>query len=892
MKSEELRSSFLDYFSQLGHRIVPSSSLLPESPNLLFTNAGMNQFVPFFLGDRKSPQGRLADAQKCLRAGGKHNDLTDVGHDTYHHTFFEMLGNWSFGDYFKADAIEWAWTFLTKIWLLPKHRLYATVYQPGENEPSHFDEEAFSVWEKIFLREKMDPRRHIRFGNARDNFWMMGETGPCGPCSEIHMDLTESGQNGGTLVNGDSPRCMELWNLVFIQYNALGDGRFDPLPSQFVDTGMGLERIAGIFATSNNLTDFSRPPSNYDSDLFLPIIREMEVLGTRGFRYGGTVAKAADDRTEQNEIDCAFRVVADHLRALVFAVGDGIRPDRDGRNYVIRRILRRAVMFGNRLLLPSNFLSRLADTFIGHMGKFYPELDHQRSTIMDILGQEQATFQRTLHRGCNLLEKALAANPSRLPGSIAFELYDTYGFPLDLTELMAAERGCQVERGDFDALMDRQQSLARNAQKKAKIILHGESENLCQFIGHDGSLQCAATIRSVLPRKPRGSYLLTDLTPFYGERGGQIGDSGWVEIHSVVHRIVDTQIAADGNILHALDEELGGDLCGQRCDLRVDGERRQEIACHHTATHLLQWALRQVLGDHVRQRGSLVTDRLLRFDFAHFEPPTPDQLRRVEELVNGQVRRNIALNCYETNFREKPDHCLAHFGERYGDRVRVVEIGTSAELCGGTHLRTTGEIGFFKITTESAIAAATRRIEAVAGKAACQFILDLCDRQEKTAQLLHCRLIEIETAAQKLIEERVGLERKVDRLSRGTLAAQRRTLLDNRETITGLDWIIASIGAENFSVLKDFARELALQLEEGVVFLLTEIDGRANFLATCSPTAIGAGITAKGLIKMFADLAGGKGGGKDDFASGGARKLDNPEKLLALFRRQIRGKVS
>lgn len=891
MNSEELRARFLDYFAQLGHKIVPSSSLLPDSPNLLFTNAGMNQFVPFFLGDRTSPHGRLADSQKCLRAGGKHNDLNDVGYDTYHHTFFEMLGNWSIGDYFKADAIEWAWTLLTRVWHLPKHRLYATVYRPQEGEPADFDGEAFAAWEKIFMREKMDPKRHICFGDAKDNFWMMGETGPCGPCSEIHMDLTADGERGRELVNAGSPRCMELWNLVFIQHNALGNNRFELLPSKFVDTGMGLERIAGIVATTQNFTDFSRPPSNYDSDLFLPLIREMEGLSEKHLSYGGTFAASQDQRNAQTEIDCAFRVVADHLRALVFAIADGIRPDRDGRNYVIRRILRRAVMFGSRLLLPPNFLAILAKSAISKMGKFYPELDQQRSAIEQILGQEQATFERTIHRGCHLLERALAANPTTLPGAIAFELYDTYGFPLDLTELMAHERGCEVQKEEFMALMDRQQSRARDAQKKTKVTLHGEKRNQTQFLGYGGPLECRAKLQAVLPRKTGGSYLVTDKTPFYGEKGGQVGDMGWIEVNAIIHRVVDTQLSAGGQILHAIDEEIEPAACGTECTLRVDGNRRREIAYHHTATHLLQSALRAVLGDHVRQRGSLITDHLLRFDFSHFEPPTVQQLRRIEETVNGLIRQNIVLNCYETNFNDKPDYCLAHFGERYGERVRVVEIGPSAELCGGTHVKSTGEIGFFKIVSESGIAAATRRIEAVAGTAACDFILDLCERHERTAKILHCRPAEVDTTAENLVGERAKLDKKLDRLSRQMLVDQMADLIHRCENIRGCNWIIESVTADRMPLLKDFAKQLLGRLGDGVVFLLSEIDGRAVFLASCSTAAIDQGFKANDLVQMFAELAGGRGGGKNDFASGGAVKSADPEKILTLFKRQIRANI-
>src|SRR6202521_4209731 len=823
MTSAEIRQSFLDFFREKQHTIVPSASLLPDSPNLLFTNAGMNQFVPIFLGQQKPAWDppRVADTQKCIRAGGKHNDLDDVGLDTYHLTFFEMLGNWSFGDYFKKEAIEWAWELVVERWKLPPQRLYATVYRPGHGDPSEFDQEAYDQWERLFREADLDPAIHIVNGNKKDNFWMMGDTGPCGPCSELHVDLTPDGDTRGSLVNQNDPRCIEIWNLVFIQFNANADGTFSPLPQRHVDTGMGFERMAGFYAATKKFTDFTAIPSAYDADVFTAIFDEIEKLS--GKKYSGTLppppgsaavsaagegvspsrtfARAAqseesssrrdaathdrDGRATQERIDIAFRVIADHIRTLSFAIADGIQPSNEGRGYVLRRILRRAVRYGRTLGFHESFFYKLTDVLARTMSDAFPELRAKKAVIKDTLRREEEGFNKTLDRGIeqfgNMELRALvraigadrvgfmaysgmddaerwgntpaiiykvgrnetyrpvptssreelvtilkseAKHSAVLDGFDAFTLYDTYGFPLDLTELMARERGLTVDREGFESLMNEQRSRARSAQKKTAIELSAsDSKTVTNFLGYDHD-HTGADVIAVTPANGKSAVVLNN-SVCYAEMGGQVGDTGEMRGEDRSWKISDTR-KSGGTWVHLVD---GNDAPrdGEHVTVSFEAPRRHAIERHHTVTHLLHWALHEVVSRDAAQKGSYVGPDKLTFDFSS-AALSPQQRRDVEKLVNEKIAQQEPVSWTEIPYAEakKRSDIQQFFGDKYGDVVRVVQIGGEAnalngysmELCGGTHRRTTGDIGSFRILSESAIAAGVRRIEAVAGAAA------------------------------------------------------------------------------------------------------------------------------------------------------------------------------
>jgi len=820
MTSAQIRQSFLDFFREKKHTIVPSSPLLPDAPNLLFTNAGMNQFVPIFLGQQQPSwkPARVADTQKCIRAGGKHNDLEDVGLDTYHHTFFEMLGNWSFGDYFKKEAIEWAWELVVNRWNFPAQRLYATVYKPGPDEPSEFDQEAHDHWVRLFQDADLDPAVHVLNGGKADNFWMMGDTGPCGPCSELHVDLTPDGDTRGALVNKNDPRSFEIWNLVFIQFNANPDGSFTPLPQRHVDTGMGFERVTAIIQGTKSLTDFSGTISNYETDIFRPIFDELERLS--GKKYGSTIPKHGNaGENEQEKIDIAFRVIADHIRALSFAIADGIMPSNEGRGYVLRRILRRAVRYGRALEFHEPFFSKLVEVLAKTMGDIFPEVRTKEKYIKETIKREEESFNKTLDRGLDLFaaeaglerfervvrmveslpevmgdtggpaefqasEMAKGASyrerdkvgafvrgadgtvEKKITGDFAFKLFDTYGFPLDLTELLARERGFTVDVRRFEELMEQQRARARKSQKKEIIQLAGgvgfsgslearkipgQEISTTEFLGYD-FLETEAVVEEVLPgEKAEVCALILDRTPFYAEMGGQVGDQGLLHVpgHDRTEigqlRVVDTQ--KYGDIVVHLAEVVQGRAPepGEAVRVSVDVDRRKLIQGHHTVTHLLHWALHEVVSPDAAQKGSYVGPDKLTFDFSS-AALTPQQQRDVEKLVNEKIVQNAPVSWAEIPYAEakKRKDIQQFFGEKYGDRVRVLQIGGepkklngySMELCGGTHVRSTSEIGAFRIVKEEAIAAGTRRIEAVAGDAAHVWAKEEAQRQEERFKTL------------------------------------------------------------------------------------------------------------------------------------------------------------
>ena len=882
MNSAQIRQSFLDFFASKQHVIVPSSSLMPTAPNLLFTNAGMNQFVPYFLGDQPAPWKRVADTQKCIRAGGKHNDLEDVGFDTYHHTMFEMLGNWSFGDYFKKESLQWGWELLTKVWGIPPKRLFATVYSPNKakGDPAEFDQEAYDIWAAIFRAEGLDPAVHIVNGNKKDNFWMMGDTGPCGPCSEIHFNLLPSDEEsaGRALVNGGSPRCIEIWNHVFIQFNANADGTFAPLAAKHVDTGMGFERVAGIHATTKSFKEFSADPSNYNADVFKPTFDKVAALS--GKSYAGTVPSARAGLTEQEQIDVTFRVLADHARCVSCAIADGIMPGNADRNYVIRRILRRGIMYGRKNLgLQSGFFEQLVGPVVESLGSVFPELNTQRVMIERAIRAEEESFGRTLDRGLQIFNKA-AADQS-ITGAAAFELYDTYGFPLDMTQLLAAERGLTVDADGFEAEMEKQRERGRAARKSEVIVGATEGETAAEatkFAGYgiDSTTAVHATLVDVV-RTEKDTFLVFDQTPFYGEMGGQVGDSGHALIGGQKFELVDCLKDKSGRHLHKLAAGAVAPAPGSAATLQVEFSRRRAISRHHTAAHLIHWALRKMLGTHVRQFGTHKTPDRMRFDFTHFEALTAAQIKECEQLINEKVLENDRVQCYETEFDTKPEGTLAFFGDKYGRIVRVVDIGGySRELCGGTHVATTGEIGVIKIVAEMAIAAGTRRIEAVAGQAA----LDHIAAKEAALTAVSAHLSAGPTDVAKKLESLLSHQKEMEKKLKAYEAKASAGLADDLSAKAvdrnGIRWVSAVVTTDSPESLRSLGSQILNKLGDGVVQLGAAFGDKASVVAFCSPAAVKAGFTAGKLVGELSAKLGGKGGGKPDFAMGGGKE---PAKL-------------
>ena len=904
MTSAQIRQSFLDFFAERGHTIVPSASLLPDSPGLLFTNAGMNPFVPIFLGNRqpdvstwagarRGADTRAADTQKCIRAGGKHNDLEDVGFDTYHHTFFEMLGNWSFGDYFKKESLEWGWELITKVWGIPAKRLFATVYQPGTGEPSSFDQEAYDIWAEIFRKAGLDPKVHIVSGHKKDNFWMMGDTGPCGPCSEIHFNLLPEDDEaaGRRLVNTGSPRCIEIWNHVFIQFNANADGTFSPLAAKHVDTGMGFERVAGIYATTKGFKDFSKDPSNYAADVFTALFRKIAELSKK--HYHGTVPTRREGLSEEESTDIAFRVLADHARCVSCAIADGILPGNEGRNYVIRRILRRGILYGRKLGLQIGFFEQLVGPVVESLGSTFPELKHQEGVIARVVASEEESFGRTLDRGLQFfrqhaVQAALEINmPGEesgvIPGAAAFELYDTYGFPLDMTQLLASERKFTVDVVGFNEHMDRQRERSRAAQKKEIVVAATEGKSAdtqpTEFLGY-GRTDAAATLIDIV-RGAKDVFLVFDKTPFYAEMGGQAGDSGTALVGGQLISIVDTVKDKSGRHLHKVAEGAPAVAAGAKAELSVDVGRRRAISRHHSATHLLHWALRKVLGTHVRQAGTHKTPDRLRFDFSHFEAVTTAQLHEIERLVNEKVIDNAKVETYETEFDKKPEGVLAFFGDKYGRIVRVVDIGGySKELCGGTHVATTGEIGVIKIAAESAIAAGTRRIEAVAGQAAYDFIATREAALAVVSAHLSAGPSDVTRKLESLLALKSELEKKLKVFEQKASAGLADSLVAGAATTGALKFVSAVVPAESPEALRNLGSQVLGKLGEGVVRLGTEFGDKATIVVFCSPEAIKAGHQAGKLVHELSARLGGKGGGKPDFAMGGGRDVGKLAEVL------------
>ncbi len=932
MTSIEIRQSFLDFFRDKQHTIVTSSPLLPDAPNLLFTNAGMNQFVPIFLAQQKPPwkPARVADTQKCIRAGGKHNDLEDVGLDTYHHTFFEMLGNWSFGDYFKKEAIEWAWELLVERWKFPPQRLYATVYKPGPGEPSEFDQEAYDHWAHLFREADLDPKVHVLDGGKADNFWMMGDTGPCGPCSEVHMDLTPDGDTRGTLVNKEDPRCIEIWNLVFIQFNAqpgAGGGdpgliEYVPLAARHVDTGMGFERVTAIIQGTSNLNDFSRTISNYETDIFRPIFDELEELS--GKKYATTLPDLSQPSTldSQQTTDVAFRVIADHIRALSFAIADGIIPSNEGRGYVLRRILRRAVRYGRSLGFHEPFFFKLVDVVAKTMGDVFPEMRAKQKTIKNVIQREEAAFNKTLDKGIDLFEREVARGVSTISGPFAFRLYDEQGFPLDLTELMARERGLTVDVTGFERLMEDQRERARKGQKKEKIsVEEGELKaEPTKFLGYD-FLETESVVETVLPgTKPEELNIVLDRTPFYAEMGGQVGDRGLLHVpgHDRTEvgqlRVIDTQKRGDVFVHRAALLEGRAPEPGEAVRISVDADRRRAIQGHHTVTHLLHWALHEVVSRDASQKGSYVGPDKLTFDFSSV-PLTKQQVRDVEKLVNQKIAESAPVSWTEIPYAEAKQRSdiIQFFGEKYGDTVRVLQIGGapnalngySMELCGGTHVKSTSEIGPFRIVREEAIAAGTRRIEAVAGDAARNWTKQEAARQQEKFEVLARKKSDISplpafqndavtTEMLQWIDTRAAHLEKVEtevrdweKQSAKTTHAELRSRaaqIANQLAASHADknFCVAEVETADGKLLQAIAEILKSKFG-GPIFLVGATNGSVALVASV-PKEMTSKFQANKLIQQVAPIIGGKGGGRPENAQGAGKDASKIGEALAKAR--------
>jgi alanyl-tRNA synthetase len=941
MTAVEIRQSFLDFFKEKQHTIVPSASLLPQSPGLLFTNAGMNPFVPYFLGVEKAPYDppRAADTQKCIRAGGKHNDLEDVGYDTYHHTFFEMLGNWSFGNYFKKEAIAWAWELVVERWGLPAHRLYASVYAPKPGDPGEFDQEAYDFWAALFVSKGCDPAVQIVHGNVKDNFWMMGETGPCGPCSELHVDLTPEGNpvTGRNLVNNDSDLCIEIWNLVFIQYNAEADGSFRELPAKHIDTGMGFERACSIIQNTKGFTDFSIKPSNYATDVFQPLFRKLEALS--GKTYVDIYPELGADRsvfTEEMKTAIAFRVIADHLRTLSFSIADGIMPGNNGRNYVLRRILRRAVRYGRQLGFSGEkpFFGALVETLVSEMGGVFPELKNRQDVVRQTLENEEASFNQTLDRGLKRFEDAMPdVKNNTVSGEVAFELYDTFGFPSDLTELLCAERSLNVDMHRFEKLMEQQRERARAAQKTTVVrALDISTEAVTEFSGFESDT-VEATVLEIHPQED-ALFVITDKTVFYAEMGGQSGDTGTLVANGQEIEITGTQQIGKARA-HIVDASASVKV-GDKVTLKLDANRRRPIEAHHSATHLLHWALHEVVSADAAQQGSSVDENRLRFDF-NSAAVTPEQIAAMEEKVNAAIAAQDSVSWTEVKHADIKGRAdiMQFFGDKYGDVVRVVQIGGqsntlngySQELCGGTHVRNTSEIGLFKIKSEGAVASGVRRIEAVCGEAAWAYLNEAVEKwdhelkaaaaklkaaNEKLASLGEAPVTvnEFPYIMDSMLAERADIaqinatfahgQRTLDETQAAAIEAEKRfKKIQSSAAAKMADEALAELIAKGQPIVVSFESDASLlqELQNGLKkknfagpALLIVDDGEKLHLATyCGDAAIAAGHKAGDLLRDLAALAGGKGGGKPDQARGAAPDRSKLEELKAAATQRFNG---
>ena len=860
--AKEIRQQFLDFFASKGHTIVPSAPMvIKNDPTLMFTNAGMNQFKDIFLGNTTPKMKRATDSQKCLRVSGKHNDLEAVGHDGRHHTMFEMLGNWSFGDYFKAEAISWAWELLTDVYKIDKSKLYATVFEGSSEDGTALDDEARQAWLKLM------PEDHIILGNKHDNFWEMGDTGPCGPCSEIHIDLRTDEEiariPGKDLVNTDNDQVIEIWNLVFMQYNRKADGSLEPLPAKNIDTGMGFERLCMVLQGKT---------SNYDTDVFSGMIGKIEELS--GHKYH-----------ENGKTEVAMRVIADHIRAIAFSIADGQLPSNVKAGYVIRRILRRAVRYGYTFLgFDEPFLCALIPQLVSDMGEAYPELGRQQKLIESVIREEEMSFLRTLDRGIKLMDDYVAKNASTktIPGEDAFVLYDTYGFPIDLTELIASEKGYTVDMDGFGKELQKQKDRARNATANEfgdwTIYNDGEEE---AFLGYDNFELDGVKLlkqRTVKQKNKTMFQLVFDRTPFYAEMGGQVGDTGVIVSESGEQiRILNT--VKENNLTIHIAERIPADST-QTFTLKVDASRRLRITANHTATHLLDYALRETLGTHIEQKGSFVGPDYFRFDFSHFAKVTDEELRKVEHRVNELIRADYPLQEKRDATMEEANAmgAIALFGEKYGDRVRVVRFGDSVELCGGTHAASTGRIGFFKIVSESAIAAGVRRIEAVTGEAA-EDILDTLSDTLKGIRTMFNNAPDVAAAVAKLINENSDAKKKIEEYAKEKAAAFAKVISENAQEINGIKVVKFSRDADP-AMLREAAAILQKEVENFVFAAAFCHEGKPQLVLMYSNDLVAAGHSAANDIREAARFIQGGGGGQPILATAGGRNADGLQAAL------------
>ena len=874
MNSNEIRREFLDFFREKQHRIVPSAPMVVKNdPTLMFTNAGMNQFKDIFLGNQPAAATRVADSQKCLRVSGKHNDLEEVGHDTYHHTMFEMLGNWSFGDYFKKEAIAWAWELLTERYKLPADRIYATVFEGSEEDGVPFDSEAHDLWAGRL------PESHILNGNKKDNFWEMGDTGPCGPCSEIHFDLRDDAEraevDGASLVNKDHPQVIEIWNLVFMQFNRKANGSLEPLPARHVDTGMGFERLCMVIQGKK---------SNYDTDVFQPLLQQLATMA--GATYGA-----------DNKKDIAMRVIADHLRAIAFSIADGQLPGNVKAGYVIRRILRRAVRYGYTYLgFTEPFICKLVPTLVGQMGEQFPELKAQQTLIEKVIAEEEGSFLKTLATGINLLDtiiKKLPAGNKTISGADAFTLYDTFGFPIDLTQLIASEQGVQVDIAGFEKELEAQKNRSRNASAVetddwVEVLPVEQSE----FVGYDHTSYKGVHIaryRRVTAKGKTHYQIVLDYTPFYGNMGGQVGDTGYL-IDPKGEKTIITDTQKENNLTVHIAGSLPEDVKAE-FEAVVNTERRMASAANHTATHLMHHALREVLGSHVEQKGSLVTPEYLRFDFSHFQKVTDEELREVERRVNAAVRANFIMeeNRHCTMDQAREMGAMMLFGEKYGDSVRVVKYGHSVELCGGLHVPATGNIGSFRITSEGSSAAGIRRIEAVTASAAEELGYHHDDILREMANALGTN--QFVNAIKKLSEESAEMARQMNQIRQARdrylveeLIEQSEPVGDYRVVSKRLDIVPDSIKGVSF--------ELRNRIGDMAAVFGSNFGGKPSLTVALSDSAVALGLNAGAIVREAAKHIQGGGGGQPHYATAGGKNSDGIEAAVNAALEIIKAKLN
>jgi alanyl-tRNA synthetase len=868
MTSNKIRQQFIDFFKDKQHTFVPSASVVPlDDPTLLFTNAGMNQFKDVFLAKGERSYNRAANSQKCIRVSGKHNDLEEVGHDTYHHTFFEMLGNWSFGDYYKKEAIAWAWELLTEVWKLPKERLYATVFGGDEGDGLEADIEAENLWQEM---TDIDHSHILRCGKA-DNFWEMGATGPCGPCSEIHIDLTPD-LSGGKLVNAGVPEVIEIWNLVFIQYNRDQNGVLSDLPAKHVDTGAGFERIVAVMQNKN---------SNYDTDVFMPILDEIGKL------VGVSYQKTKDQ--------IAYRVIADHIRMLTFSIADGGLPSNEGRGYVMRRILRRAARYGRNLNIHEPFLYKLVPGLVAHMGDAYPELKERQDHVIKVIRAEEEHFNRTLDRGLEIFAKIVnqleQKNEKTIPGTDVFKLYDTFGFPVDLTALMAEEKNLALDLEGFEKEMNSQRERARAAAKFSSqtvstdewVIMNAGDDS--EFVGYDYTETESKISRYYQDGETVNLRLVK--TPFYAESGGQIGDKGIIEGDGFKLIVTDTQKENDA-IIHICTFDGDFNPQSDKVMARVNNSERRRTIKNHTATHLLQAALQKVLGDHVHQSGSLVEPDRLRFDFTHFEKVTNAELTEIERIVNEEIQKDTHIEISLKNIDEaKAAGAVALFGEKYGDIVRTVKVGDySLELCGGTHVKGTGEIGAFIITTEEGIAAGVRRIEAITGPKAVEYFQNARKRVGEISQLTNSPENSIAKKVKSLIEDKKALEKELAQTKAAQLSGNLDGIINSAKPINGTQVILHKLENVDMKALKDLGDKIREKVKNTVGLIASVNAGKLAFVAFVSDDLLKK-YKAGDLVREVAKTAGGGGGGKPHMATAGGKDVTKLDAAVSKFEEMI-----